>query len=206
MAPFTTAQIRDLAAVLCNQNLLEIFETGRAATDAVPLIRAEVTRLETELEEQKADSIQQQTENERPTRTPDLALDAANTRPPSSSRSQDITAPDKFSGDQKTYRTFKAQLQTKLAGDARRFREDQYKMMFITSLLEGNAHRMIHPYIINDRIDFNTIQELWDNLDCAYDDPDHQGTPEQELAMLKQGTREFSAYFADFQRIMAELK
>ena len=44
VVPFTTAQIRDLAAVLCNQNLLEVFETGRAATDAVPLIRPEVTQ------------------------------------------------------------------------------------------------------------------------------------------------------------------
>ena len=49
MAPFTMAQVRNLAAVLCNQKFLEIFETGRAATDAVPVIRAEVTRLETEL-------------------------------------------------------------------------------------------------------------------------------------------------------------
>ena len=65
---------------------------------------------------------------------------------------------------------------------------------------------MIYPYIINDQIDFNTINELWDILDCAYDDPDHQGTTEGELAMLQQGTREFSPYFADFQRIMAEVK
>ena len=58
-------------------------------------------------------------------------------------------------------------------------------MMYITSLLEGNAHRIIYPYIINDQIDFNTIKELWDILDCANDDPDHQGTGERELAMLK---------------------
>ena len=37
-APFTTAQVQDLAAVLCNQNFLEAFETGRAATNALPLI------------------------------------------------------------------------------------------------------------------------------------------------------------------------
>ena len=84
VAPFTMAQIRDLAAVLCNQNFLEAFETGRAATVTVPLIRAEITRLETGLEEQKADSIQQQTENERLTRSLDLALDLANAGPPSS--------------------------------------------------------------------------------------------------------------------------
>ena len=78
--------------------------------------------------------------------------------------------------------------------------------MFVTSLLRGNAHQMIYPHIVNDRIDFNTIKELWDVLDCAYKDLAHQGTAEQELAMLKQATREFSAYFADFQRIMAKLK
>ena len=38
VAPFTTAQIRDLAAVLCNRNFLEVFEKGMAATDVVPLI------------------------------------------------------------------------------------------------------------------------------------------------------------------------
>ena len=65
---------------------------------------------------------------------------------------------------------------------------------------------MISPHIVNDRIDFNTIKELWDVLDCAYEDPDCQGTVKRGLAMLKQGTRELSAYFADFQRIMAELK
>ena len=205
-APFTTTQVRDLAAVLCSQNLLEIFAAGRAATDAVPQIRVEVVRLETELEDQKADFIQQQMEIARLTRSLDLPLDAVNAGPPSSSRSQDIASPDKFSKDRRTYRSFKAQLQKKLMGDAGKFRDDQHKMMYITSLLEGNAHRMIYPYILNNLIDFNTIKELWDILDCAYDDPDHQGTAERELAMLKQRTKEFSAYFGDFQRIMAELK
>ena len=70
----------------------------------------------------------------------------------------------------------------------------------------GAEARTLPVTIVNDRIDFNTIKELWDVLDCAYDDPDRQGMAERELAMLKQGTREFLAYFADFQRIMAELK
>ena len=99
MAPFTTTQVQDLAAVFCSQNLLEAFEAGRAATDAIPLIRAEIPRLETDLEDQKADSIQQQTEIARLTRSLDLALDAASMGPPSIRRSQDIAAPDKFAGD-----------------------------------------------------------------------------------------------------------
>ena len=203
---FSTAQIRDLAGLLCNQNFLEAFETGRAAAAALPKVRDEVTLFETELEDQNADSIQQQTEIVRLTRSLDIALDAASSGPPGSSRSQDIAAPDKFSRDRKTYRTLTVQLQTTLAGHARKFRDDQHKMMNITSLLEGNTHRMIHPYITSDRIDFNTIKELWDVLHCAYDNPDRRGTAERELAALKQGNREFSVYFADFQRIMAELQ
>ena len=126
------ARIRDLAVVLCNQNFLEGFKTGRAATDAVTLIRAKVTRLETKLEDQKADSIQQQMENERLTRSLNVALDAATAGPSSSIRSQDIAAPDKFSKDRKTYRTFKAQLQMRLVGDTGKFRDDQHKMIYIT--------------------------------------------------------------------------
>ena len=33
-------------------------------------------------------------------------------------------------------------------------------MIYITSLLAGNAHRMIYLYIINNRIDLNPIKEL----------------------------------------------
>ena len=94
-APFTTAQTQDLATVLVNQNFLEAFETGRMATDALPLIRAEVTRLETELEDQRADSIQQQTEIAWLARSLDLALDATGADS-SSGRSQDIASLDKF--------------------------------------------------------------------------------------------------------------
>ena len=93
-----------------------------------------------------------------------------------------------------------------VTGNARKFRDDQHKMMYITFLLEGNAHQMIYPYIVNNRINFNTIKELWDILDCAYNDSDCQGIPQRELAMPRQGTREFSAYFTDFPRIMMELQ
>ena len=101
-APFCT-EVRNLATILCHQNFLEAFETGNAVINALPLIWNEVTPLEREFEEQKADSIEQQTEIARLTRSLDLILDAATTRPPSMSRTQDISAPNKFSGDRKTY-------------------------------------------------------------------------------------------------------
>ena len=41
---------------------------------------------------------------------------------------------------------------------------------------------MIHPYIINDQIDFDTIKELWEILDCAYDDPDCHSPEARKVA------------------------
>ena len=79
-------------------------------------------------------------------------------------------------------------------------------IMYIMTPLEGNAHRMISPYTVNDQMKFNTIKELQGILDCAFDDPYRQATTEQELAMLKQGTSESLPYFADFQCIMAKLQ
>ena len=75
-APFSTAQVQYLAGVLCNQNLLKAFKTGRAASDALTTIRAEIPRLETELKDKKPNSIQQQTEIAGLTRSLDLVLDA----------------------------------------------------------------------------------------------------------------------------------
>ena len=56
----------------------------------------------------------------------------------------------------------------KLVGDAWKFRDEEHMILYITSLHEGNAHRIIYPYIVNDQINFNTIKELWHILDCAY--------------------------------------
>ena len=84
---FTTAEVWNLANILCHQNFLEAFETGKGVINALPLIQDEVAQLETELEDQKGDSIQQQMGIARLTGSLDLALDATSTGPPRSSRS-----------------------------------------------------------------------------------------------------------------------
>ena len=76
----------------------------------------------------------------------------------------------------------------------------------MANLLRGNAYKMVLPYIQRDRIDLASTDELWEVLDGAYDDPDRKGTAKRELENLKQANREFSVYFADFQRLMAELR
>jgi len=125
---------------------------------------------------------------------------------PNLAETQDIAAPDPFSGDCREYQTFKAQLTTKLAGDAHKFRSEQHRMQYMANLLRGNAYKMVLPFIKTDRIDLGSTNELWGILDAVYDDPNKKRTAERELETLKQENREFSVYFADFQRLMAELR
>ena len=56
--PFSTPEVWNLATILCHQNFLEAFETGKASINALPLIRNEVAQLVTEREDQKADYSQ----------------------------------------------------------------------------------------------------------------------------------------------------
>lgn len=119
---------------------------------------------------------------------------------------QEIAAPEKFTGDRKAYPAFKAQLQAKLAGDAHKFHNDQHRMLYISSLLQGNAYAMVLNYIVDGVVSLPTVKDFWNVLDMAYDDPDKKGSAKRELKTLRQGNREFSAYFADFQRLMTQLK
>jgi len=79
-------------------------------------------------------------------------------------------------------------------------------MQYMANLLRGNAYKLVLPYIKRDRVDLASTGELWGILDGAYDDPDRKGTAKRELETPKPANREFSVYFANFQRLMAELR
>ena len=129
------------------------------------------------------------------------AVDAVNTI-----KRQKIREPDIFSGKREEYETFKTKMITKLNGDSHLFTNDQHKLQYLVSFLKDEAYKMVKMYVKVDKIDLEDMNEMWEVLDGAYDDPDRKGTAERELRKLKQTNREFSAYLADFQRLMAELQ
>jgi hypothetical protein len=57
-----------------------------------------------------------------------------------------------------------------------------------------------------DKIELKDGESLIDNLEAAFGDPDEVGTASAELDKLTQGNREFSQYYAEFQRLMAILE
>ena len=54
-------------------------------------------------------------------------------------------------------------------------------------------------------MDLTNIEELWQVLDRAFDDPDLKGTAERNLWALCQGKNEFAHYFEEFMRLKADV-
>jgi len=61
------------------------------------------------------------------------------------------------------------------------------------------------PFVANHRINLQDVAALITILENAFGDPDRVATAEQELNKLRQTNREFSLYYAEFQRLIAEL-
>jgi len=99
--------------------------------------------------------------------------------PPRTQKTQDIAAPDPFSGDRRECQTFKTQLTSKLAGDTYKIRSEQHRMQYMANLLQGNVTKMVLPYIQRNQIDLASTDGLWGILDGAYDDPNKKRTTER---------------------------
>jgi hypothetical protein len=63
---------------------------------------------------------------------------------------------------------------------------------------------MIH-LVKDDRVNLENFEAFVTSLEEAYGDPDRVNTAERALAKLRQGNRDFVAYYAEFQRLIADL-
>jgi hypothetical protein len=94
----------------------------------------------------------------------------------------------------------------KVAGDLHRFPDAQHQLRYAAGRLEGLALDQVLPLIQDDNsialADLNAFCRLLEN---AFGDPDRRATAERQLERLRQANREFSLYFADFQRLVADV-
>ena len=116
-----------------------------------------------------------------------------------------VPLPNAFQGDTKEYLDFKTKLNNKFHADAPTFRDDQHRLSVAISLLKKGAAEIIRPYLRPDRVDLTNVEEFWQVLDCAFDDPDRKGIAERNLRALRQGKKEFAHYFAEFMRLKADV-
>ena len=119
--------------------------------------------------------------------------------PPASSRPARMADPDKFDGTRDKLRPFLVQIRLKL-NEPNAFPTEQAKLAYIVSRLEGIAFDQVATAVKANGIDFADSEAMLSALTAAFDDPDRVGTATRKLQTLRQANRQFSDFFAEFQR------
>jgi len=118
---------------------------------------------------------------------------------------QKIPNPDKFSGERRDYRSWRSDVRLKLLGDGDLFHDEESKVIYVISLVSGDAKSHIIPYVRPGGVLFPDVNSIFTVLDAAYEDPDIKDAALRKLRKLKQGNRPFAEYRAEFERLVAEI-
>src|SRR5258705_1170000 len=86
------------------------------------------------------------------------------------------------------------------------FPDEQAKLRLAINCLTGDAMDQIQQYIKDDSIDLKDLAALIEILEEAFGNPNQVAEAEAKLWNLQQGSREFTAYYAEFQRYASEVK
>lgn len=120
-------------------------------------------------------------------------------------RLERVPDPAMFDGTRDKLEGFVAQLRLKLYSDPTRFPTPALRMAYAFNRLEGRAQAQILPYIQNNTILLTDADALITILDNAFGDPDPAATARTKLHHLKQGNKDFTSYFSEFQMLVSKL-
>lgn len=134
-----------------------------------------------------------------------IANRLASAEPPDRTRGEKISDPPMYDGNREALEGFVAQLRLKLFSDPTRFPTPALRMAYTFNRLQGRAQAQILPFITEGTIDLSDAEEIIQILRNAFGDPDPVATARAKLANLKQGKKEFNAYFAEFQMLVSKL-
>lgn len=133
------------------------------------------------------------------------------TTPPPSSRSAESASlterlpdPDKFEGDRNDLRRFVSQIHSKLKANYDRFPTPFARMSYVTGRLAGRAYAQVLPHIKAGECQLADYPDIIDLLERAFGDPNRINNARAELFRLRQAHKDFSTFFAEFQRLALE--
>ncbi len=138
---------------------------------------------------------------------PDLLAgkDTTSTPAPEPSRiSERLPDPEKFEGDRKDLRRFISQIHEKMKVNRDRFPTTQSRMAYVTNRLKGPPYAQILPYIKDGECQLSDYDEVLRILDRAFGDPNRVNNARSDLFRLRQNNKDFSLFFAEFQRLALE--
>jgi len=132
------------------------------------------------------------------------ALLAAHDKPPQTSYPK-LRDPEPFEGEKGKFKTFLAQCEVKFRTEGNRFDDDEKKTGYASSLLRGVAWNWVETFL-NQEGGINLIwEELKTNMKNAFGQVDAKEIAFEKFQKIQQGNRTAATYWAEFQRIKADL-
>jgi hypothetical protein len=130
---------------------------------------------------------------------------AITTTPPASSKiSERLPDPEKFDGNRKDLRRFTQQIYSKLTANSDRFISANSRLAYVASRLSGSAYELILPKVKFGIYQFVDYPQMLEYLEKAFGDPDRIKNAQNDLFRLRQKNTDFSAFFAEFERLALE--
>lgn len=164
----------------------------------------ERTTLETRLEEARKQLHQSNHEGQRLQEQLNQAYTPTSTPGEKTLRSEKLPDPEPFDGKRSELQPFIASLRLKLLHNRDRFPTASERLTYAFSRLAGSARNQILPYVTRTGVNFADEEALIAHLELAFGDPDRKGTAQRQVQTLRQRNREFSAYFAEFNRYVQD--
>jgi hypothetical protein len=120
--------------------------------------------------------------------------------------SSSIPAPCKMQPDPKPFtgaernklRSFITMLRLRLIDRPGEFPDEQLKLRYAFSRLDGPALEQMLHLVENDHVNLETFGDFVTTLEESYGDPDRINTAERAIAKLRQGNRDFVTYYTEF--------
>lgn len=117
-------------------------------------------------------------------------------------REPKVPTPDKFNGNRKNFRTFMSQLNAVFQLNASRFTHDQTKIIYLGSLLAGDAS--IWYESVTRTGSFKSYETFYAAFETLFKDPYEAVVARRDIKRLKQGNLSATTYAMKFLALSAD--
>jgi hypothetical protein len=117
-----------------------------------------------------------------------------------------IEDPELYYGERAKLRAFLIQCELKFNCEPSKFDKDSKKVNYASARCRGNAWAWIEPSMKEEGISkYETWKDFKTAISRAFGEADSKEVARRKFKTIKQGNRSAAAYWADFERLMADL-
>lgn len=121
-------------------------------------------------------------------------------------KSTKLPDPPIFEGRDQDLDSWLSRMRNKLLANGDHYPTDSLQIAYTESRIGGEAAKHIAPRLRATALNrFGTAEEIFGYLNQVYGDPDRRHTAQRAYLKLYQGKRSFAEFWAEFQRLAAEL-